>query len=452
MPTNSSTEHRLVSCLLKDPEAVWVAVAAGVESGHFSDTLCRKTWDLLSQGFEYTAGDTLSIAEALTPGRPFSEAEEIDDALQRIDAIVEVSVSAKAFAQRLVDERVDNDIQRAIRVALEDIGSGTSARIAVKALQSRLSELEAMGGDTLPPSASEIAERVSRRILEPDTKNPDDTLIYFGLDHNDRALTPIRPHELVVVAAQASGGKSSLAAHIARVNAVRGVPMVYFTLETDADSVIEQMAAQQSLYPPIAEYEPGIPSSEKYMAGVTKVGGMPIYVDDRHSLLHEIEQITHTLHRAKGIQLVVVDYLQLVELTKRDRPESREQYISSISRRLKKITSTLRIPVIALSQINREAEKQARRPKMSDLRESGSIEQDADRVLILHRPEKDFRGDDQSLANGIPRTAFDTELIQRKCRRGPRDVFCRLVFQATTTSFSPYQPNPAFAPINRKEA
>jgi replicative DNA helicase len=132
---------------------------------------------------------------------------------------------------------------------------------------------------------------------------------------------------------------------------------------------------------------------------------------------------------AAGLALIVIDYLQLIEPT--DRKASREQQVSQISRRIKQLAGTIGAPVLVLTQLNRESEKDDRRPRLSDLRESGAIEQDSDRVWLLW---------DQPDINAPKRSAdddaIDISLIQAKCRSGPANLVTKLRFDRPCFRFT----------------
>jgi replicative DNA helicase len=161
-----------------------------------------------------------------------------------------------------------------------------------------------------------------------------------------------------------------------------------------------------------------------------ELGTAPIYIDDTPG--QTMLRIAGTARRLKmqhGLKMVVIDYLQLIE--SEDRNTSRHEQISQISRRLKTLARDLEVPVIALSQLNRSAEqREGHRPRMSDLRESGSIEQDADVVMLLHR-------DDAYERNTNPNEA---DLIIAKQRNGPvGDI--KMTFLRELTRFTNYTPN-----------
>jgi replicative DNA helicase len=166
-----------------------------------------------------------------------------------------------------------------------------------------------------------------------------------------------------------------------------------------------------------------------------KLISSPIYMDDTAGLnITEFKAKARRLKKKNGIRLIIIDYLQLME-SGESRSQNREQEISHISRNLKKIAKELDIPIIALSQLNRSVESRGgeKRPNLSDLRESGSIEQDADRVMFLYRPE--YYGFMET-SNGES-TEGITEIIYAKNRNGPTGFFT-LKFHKETNNFSDF--------------
>jgi replicative DNA helicase len=167
---------------------------------------------------------------------------------------------------------------------------------------------------------------------------------------------------------------------------------------------------------------------ERLAQAAVEIKTAPLWIDDSGQLnIHELRAKARRLHARHHLSLIVVDYLQLLSGT--DAKVQREQQIAEISRGLKAMAKELNVPVIVLSQLNRESEKERRQPRLSDLRESGAIEQDADLVLLLARP-KDAK-DDFSVATD------SADLIIAKQRNGPVGEV-RLTFIREITRFENY--------------
>ncbi|MCU7805895.1 MAG: replicative DNA helicase [Candidatus Thiodiazotropha sp. (ex Lucinoma borealis)] len=224
----------------------------------------------------------------------------------------------------------------------------------------------------------------------------------------DRLTNGLRPGQLVVIAARPSMGKSTLAMNIAEnVAIMQGLPTLIFSLEMEQNELIDKVTASQTKIP-LQNLLEGKLDGYDLGGTLAKLNKSPLYIDDTGGLF--INQIRARALRAKrkyGLSLLIVDYLQLI----RAKAESRLQEVSEISRSLKALAKELEIPVIALSQLNRGLEQRTdKRPMMSDLRETGQIEQDADLIVFIYRDEI-YKPD--SHHKGI------AEIIIGKQRNGP---------------------------------
>ncbi|YCK35156.1 replicative DNA helicase [Actinomadura sp. ATCC 39365] len=225
-------------------------------------------------------------------------------------------------------------------------------------------------------------------------------------------LTVFQPGQLIVVGARPSVGKSTLAVDIIRKAAIRdGQLSVLMTLEMRQREVLQRMASAEagvSLHAIRANrVEQG--HLERLVEAGTRISGAPLVVDDRSGCsLEHVRATLRSLSRQGGAKLVVIDYLQLMTPPK---AQNREQEVAMLSRGLKLLAGEFEVPVVLLSQLNREAEKRSDgRPKPSDLRESGAVEQDADVIILLHREDAH---DNESARAG------EADLIVAKNRNGP---------------------------------
>ena len=254
-----------------------------------------------------------------------------------------------------------------------------------------------------------------------------------GFDGLDKITTGLHEDNLIILAARPAMGKTALALNIAQYIAVKEKkPVAIFSLEMGAESLIERMLASEGM---VEGYhlKTGNLSVEEWSRLVHAQGNLydaPIFVDDTAGIrISEIRSKARKLAQEMGgLGVVIIDYLQLITGSK---GENRQQVVSEISRELKILAKDLKVPVIALSQLSRAVEqRQDKRPMLADLRESGSIEQDADIVAFLYRDAyyQKEQADSQE-ANNV------TELILEKNRHGSLGT-AKLYFHKEYTKFS----------------
>lgn len=250
-----------------------------------------------------------------------------------------------------------------------------------------------------------------------------------GIKKIDKFFHGFRITDLIVLAARPSMGKSALALSILHGASELGIPVAFASLEMDKNSVIKRLVSIDTNIPleDIMNATYSDEDSEKIVQSLKKYQQRKsnIYIDDKAGVsIPQLRAKIGKLVKKKGVKMLVVDYLQL--MTSGQKGLNREQEISTISRELKNIAKDLDIPVITLSQLNRSVESRGgeKKPQLSDLRESGAIEQDADVVMFLYRPE--YYGLTES--NDGSSTRNMAELIIAKRRNGATGVIDDLCF------------------------
>ncbi|MFC0265752.1 replicative DNA helicase [Alloscardovia macacae] len=251
--------------------------------------------------------------------------------------------------------------------------------------------------------------------------------VYTGFRDIDNVTNGLQPGQMIVVAGRPGMGKSTIGIDFARHAALHeNMPTAVFSLEMSKLELSQRIISAETGIPLRALREAeNINEDEwrKLNAFQDRIADAPLYLDDSPNMsMMEIRSKCRRLAR-QGLRLVVIDYLQLMSSGKR--VESRQQEVSEFSRSLKLLAKELEVPVVALSQLNRGAEARAdRTPMISDLRESGSIEQDADVVMLVHRPD----AYDQEDRPG------EADIIMAKHRNGPTATFT-LAFQGHLSRF-----------------
>jgi len=256
------------------------------------------------------------------------------------------------------------------------------------------------------------------------------TGISSGFPRLDHLTAGFQPKELTILGARPSIGKTAVAANIAVHVAAAGKTVAFFSLEMPSKALIDRMCCARGKVDLQAHRHGKLKDEQKqyYLGALAEIVATPLYIDDQPGqTATTIEARAARLQATAGLSLVVVDYLGLMA-AERKGTETREQVVAGISRAMKGMAKRLNVPVILLSQLNRELHKRLdKRPMLSDLRESGAIEQDADLVLFLHREEY-YNRDDESLTG-------KGELIIAKARNGPLGTV-HLHYDARTCRFS----------------
>lgn len=277
--------------------------------------------------------------------------------------------------------------------------------------------------------AWDIVESSIKRIEELYKRKEDITGISSGFAGLDKLTSGMHPGELTIIAARPSMGKTAFSLNIAsHVGIKLKKTVAYFSLEMGKDSVMTRILAGEARVG-MSELRSGRIKDESWprlIAAAGEISEAPIFIDDTAGISpFEIRARARRLKAKHGLDLIMIDYLQMMSL--KQKVESREREVAEISKTLKGIAKELQIPVIALAQLNRGVDSRAdRRPMMSDLRESGSIEQDADVIMMLYRDDYYDKDD--------PEKAGSAEVIVGKNRNGPTDNV-KMRFDAKTNKF-----------------
>ncbi|HEY4488248.1 MAG TPA: replicative DNA helicase [Candidatus Paceibacterota bacterium] len=251
-----------------------------------------------------------------------------------------------------------------------------------------------------------------------------------GFAQLDNLLAGLQKSDLVILAARPSMGKTSLALDIARQTAVKhGTAVGIFSLEMSSQQLVDRMLAAQAGVDSWRLRTGKISKDDEYdrlQEGIATLSEAPIYIDDKPgSTVLSMRSVARRLKMERDLGLVIIDYLQLITPTNTRSNDSLVQQVTEISRSLKAMARELDVPVLALSQLSRAVEQRRGRPRLSDLRDSGSIEQDADVVMFIHREDKMTEGMER---NGI------AEILVEKHRNGPVGKV-ELKFDESKTTF-----------------
>jgi replicative DNA helicase len=312
-------------------------------------------------------------------------------------------IRERAIMRRLVEAgtkivqlgyTTEGEVDDAVNQAQAEVHAVTERRAAEDYIQ--LSEL-------LPAAFDEI-EKISSGVVGEGVKT--------GFKDLDALTHGFHAGNMIVLAARPAVGKSTLGLDIARYASIhKGDTSVIFSLEMSRSEITMRMLSAEARVP-LNNIRSGALSDEEWARMARRMGEIseaPLFIDDSPNLsLMEIRAKARRLKQRHNLKLIVIDYLQL--MTSGKRVENRQQEVSEFSRQLKLLAKELNVPVVAISQLNRSPEQRSdKKPMLSDLRESGSIEQDADVVILLHRDDLY----DQQARSG------EADLIVAKHRNGP---------------------------------
>lgn len=286
---------------------------------------------------------------------------------------------------------------------------------------------------------SQYVEPSYKRLGELDSLRGKLTGVPTGFGDLDKLTSGLQKGDLIILAARPSVGKTSLALNIACNAAVRhGKSVAIFSLEMNREQLVMRMLCSESEVS-LQEIKLGKATTDDFvkLSDISDpLTEAPIYLDDTSSIsVNEVRSRCRRQKAQRGLDLVIIDYLQLMQPASNRRSDSRVNEVSDMTRAMKILAKDLEVPVILLSQLSRKAandptkeKSEDRRPQMSDLRDSGAIEQDADVIMMLHRPKPK-----QDAPNNI------IELLLVKNRNGPVDDI-KLTWQPEYTKFSSCYP------------
>ena len=427
LPFNEDTEKRLICCMMFGPSHVQEVVAGGVTEHFFYVPLHQAIFRALS--FCAAAGEPTDPASCwrAMAGLYSPMAQEVDsnDRTTLLSLLAMSGLESTWIRQySFLKDVIALHRQRLLLQALDK-----AKEAAVKSYQSWDELMEHVEPHMIDAqrAAEEFACRTNADMIAEAQKAVADPA-HAGIEgpfHSwDMASKPLCAGEYLILAGRPSSGKTSLALMYTEAALKAGRDVALFSLETRGGKIFERMGKQ------IARSDDPKAIAEA-LSDVEKFKRLHIYEDRDHNTLSQITARCRLLNNVHKLGLVVIDYLQLINISRGNRDENREQTVAQGSRSLKHLADILPCPLMVLSQLNRRSEdREDSRPRISDLRESGAIEQDADGVWLLWRKPPDS---DKPLD---PDRA-EVHLEQGKRRDGPLGVFTRFEFNGSRYLFTP---------------
>ena len=435
LPNNLDAERSVLGAILLDNHALNPAIEHLRPEDFFLDQHRRVFTQMIALGEGQQAIDLVTLTEELnrkgdleaSGGAPYLAS--LADGMPKVSNIEHYAriVKEKAMLRNLI-HATHNIQQRAFEGedgadAILDNAESSIFALAEDRVRAGLLPIKDIVRDNF--------ERLERIFRE----GKSITGIPTGYVELDKLTSGLQPSELLILAARPSQGKTALALNLMENIAIRGGhPVAMFSLEMSKESLLQRLVASVAQID-AHKFRTGHLSKEDWRRMTESLGTIsaaPLWLDDAGSIsVLEIGAKARRLKREKGLSMLVVDYLQLI--TGRGRFGNRQEEVSSISRGLKGLAKELQIPVLVLSQLTRAPERDERGPQLSDLRESGAIEQDADVVMFIYRPHF-FK------AGATPEEREETELRIAKQRNGPTDMV-KFVFRSRFTRFEEAAPD-----------
>lgn len=371
--------------------------------------------------------------------------------LTYLTELSQASPSAASIAHyaKIVDDKATlrNLIQTASRIVTKGFEQDEDVQSIVDQAEKSILEVSEKRNSNGFQSIADVLNRTIENIDQLAQNNEEITGLPTGYAALDKMTAGLQKEELIILAARPAVGKTAFALNIAQnVGTKTDRSVAIFSLEMGAESLVNRMLCAEGSIE-ASHLRTGQLSEEEWRNLIVAMGSLSnasIYIDDTPGIkISEIRARCRKLAQEKGnLGLILIDYLQLIEGTGR---ENRQQEVSEISRQLKKLAKELKVPVIALSQLSRGVEqRQDKRPVLSDIRESGSIEQDADIVAFLYRDDYYQREGDEEDGGEEPQNNNVIEVIIEKNRSGARGTV-ELLFIKEYNKFSSLSPRVEFA-------
>ncbi len=393
-PQNIDAEMAVIASVLLMREAI--DEVGDLKAEHFYADRHQKLWqcivDLQSKG---THGlDAVTVAEELDRRQELSEIGGVEYFTRLMESVPNAA-NARYYANIVVDRWVQRNLIYTCTDVLNECYSGsTDTRELVDSAEQRILSFSE---SAVKPAVLTVKDVMIDAYAEIQMRMKAGKAVGAptGFVDLDRLIVGLSPKNLDVIAARPSVGKTAFACKIVLAFARRDEPVLFFSIEMGKSEIAKRLACIHGLLNSHELNEGRFTGSafeqknkvDRLMEVFGQIGEMPIFIDDDGSpTVAHISATARRVKRKHGLSLVVIDYLQLIQPD--DRKDIREQQVAKISRALKALSKELEVPVIVLAQLNRAVESRDDKiPRLSDLRESGAVEQDADMVLFLHRPE-----------------------------------------------------------------
>lgn len=420
-PNNIEAEQAVLGAMLLKPEAI--AEASAILSGEdFYRPAHRLVFEAMVDLYRRNSlVDMVTVTEKLKKDGSLVEAGGIVGITALTNAVP--TASGVVYYAKIVREK--SKLRALIRAGAEitDLAFGDEELdVTLDMAEQRILKITSRDNVAdIVPLKSIIMDAVGE-IETRGAQQGEMTGLPSGFKQLDRMTNGFQASDLVLIAARPSMGKTAFVLNIATHVAVRSKqPVVFFSLEMSKEQLVQRMLASEAAVNSLKLRRGEVNDSEwgQLVDAADRLYEAPLFIDDTPGItVMEVRSKARRIKVERGLALVVLDYLQLMQGRSRRREDNRQQEISEISRQMKSIARELKVPVIALSQLSRGVESRAsKRPMLSDLRESGSLEQDADIVMFLYR--EDYYAEKAAQQGQAQPPTSAAEVIISKHRNGP---------------------------------
>ena len=429
MPSNLDAERSILGAILLDNNALNTAIEALKPDDFFIPQHRSIFNQMIALGEAQHAIDLVTLTEELHRRGELESSGGAPYLASLVDGVPRVS-NVEHYARIVKEKAMLRNLIHATHNIQQRAFDGEDGADTI--LDNAESSIFALAEDRVKAGLVPIKTIVRENWERLDTiarEGKSVTGVSTGYTDLDRLTSGFQSSELIILAARPSQGKTALALNLAQNIAINaGLPVAIFSLEMSKESLLQRLVSSVAGIDGQAFRRGRMDRAKQgeMKEALQRIEAAPLWIDDSGSIsVLEIGAKARRLQRDKPLSLLIVDYLQLI--TARGRFGNRQEEVASISRSLKGLAKELRIPVLVLSQLTRAPEREDRGPQLSDLRESGAIEQDADVVMFIYRPDF-FKKD------ATPEEREVTDIIIAKQRNGPTDKL-RFVFRSRVTRF-----------------
>lgn len=408
MPHDAGAERATIGALLLEKNAIYEVISI-LRPDMFYDPFLRSVYTAILNVEGRSEIDLVTVAAELRKIEPDGDISQLYDLMDVVTSAAHVLTHALIVLQEYMRRSF-------MESCIRSLGEANDPSIDVAdVIDNHVYSVENLSDNTGVDPAAPIGKIAVEAMKEYENRakraeQGESVGIHTGLKKLDQALHGFQRGCVYVLASRPGMGKTAFALNIARKTAKKGNAVLIFSLEMTKRSLIDRMVIAESGVN-ASDYKLGrlIPD-EVYSMGKALEGLslLPISISDAASItVQQIRAIAKKLKRQKGVDLIIIDYLQLIDMASLN-GKSKNDEVAACSRAIKILAKDLDVPVVLLSQLNRDVEKRADKiPMLSDLRDSGAIEQDADAVLFIHR--ESYYSDDADRNSGLIRVAKNRE-------------------------------------------